>query len=88
MRLFIRRPWLLGVGALALAAITFATRLESVKGAWANHKTTGAAGAGNRAVGFLREVRPILAQHCFSCHGPADKKAGLRLDQRDQIPLR
>ena len=31
---------------------------------------------------FSREVRPILAEHCFSCHGPdaAARKANLRLD--------
>ncbi len=31
---------------------------------------------------FSREVRPILAGHCFKCHGPDDKvrEAGLRLD--------
>lgn len=34
---------------------------------------------------FNAEVRPILANHCFKCHGPDDKKrmAGLRLDLRD-----
>ena len=34
---------------------------------------------------FNNEVRPVLAKHCFKCHGPDDKarKAKLRLDQRD-----
>ncbi len=34
---------------------------------------------------FNSKVRPILARHCFKCHGPDEKarKAKLRLDQRD-----
>ena len=38
-----------------------------------------------RAPDFSREVRPILSQHCFKCHGPDDKarKGGLRLDMRE-----
>jgi len=36
-------------------------------------------------VDFQRDVRPILADHCFQCHGPDDvaRKGRLRLDQRD-----
>jgi Protein of unknown function (DUF1553)/Protein of unknown function (DUF1549)/Planctomycete cytochrome C len=35
-------------------------------------------------VDYTRDVRPILSQHCYKCHGPDDnaRKAGLRLDQR------
>jgi hypothetical protein len=34
---------------------------------------------------YSRDVRPILAEHCFACHGPdgAARKARLRLDVRD-----
>jgi hypothetical protein len=34
---------------------------------------------------YNRDVRPILADNCFACHGPdsAARKAGLRLDRRD-----
>ena len=36
-------------------------------------------------VSFSDQVRPILARHCFKCHGPDDKarKAKLRLDQEE-----
>jgi Protein of unknown function (DUF1549)/Planctomycete cytochrome C len=34
---------------------------------------------------YNRDIRPLLAEYCFACHGPdsAARKAGLRLDQRD-----
>ena len=38
-------------------------------------------------VDFDREVRPILSNHCFACHGPDEKqrKAKLRLDLKDGL---
>ncbi|MBM3848809.1 MAG: DUF1553 domain-containing protein [Verrucomicrobia bacterium] len=34
-------------------------------------------------VDFNRQIRPLLVEHCYPCHGPdeAKRKAGLRLDQ-------
>ncbi|MBX3176141.1 MAG: PSD1 domain-containing protein [Candidatus Hydrogenedentes bacterium] len=29
---------------------------------------------------FERTIRPMLAAHCFGCHGPETQKSGLRLD--------
>src|SRR5258706_11969535 len=37
---------------------------------------------GTELADFNRDVRPILAEHCFSCHGPEKQKGGLRLDQK------
>jgi hypothetical protein len=33
-----------------------------------------------RAKFFEAEVRPLLAENCVKCHGPAKQKGGLRLD--------
>ena len=44
----------------------------------------GAARADDKAeVRFNRDVRPILSNHCFKCHGPDLKKGGLDLQNRD-----
>jgi mono/diheme cytochrome c family protein len=65
---------LLGAGALVSATLAivpaFTRETEKPQG---------------RAVSYLRDVRPILTQHCFQCHGPdeAARKARLRLDLKD-----
>lgn len=39
-------------------------------------------GTGHAAPGadYLREVKPVLAEHCYRCHGASQQKGGLRLD--------
>jgi mono/diheme cytochrome c family protein len=32
------------------------------------------------AVDYLRDVKPILAKHCYACHGADKQRSGLRLD--------
>src|SRR4051812_30437813 len=31
---------------------------------------------------FETKIRPVLAEHCKSCHGPEKQKAGIRIDAR------
>src|SRR5437764_13531090 len=42
--------------------------------------------AGAQAPEYNRDIRPILAENCFACHGPdsAARKAKLRLDLREE----
>src|SRR6185369_13293030 len=41
--------------------------------------------ADSRKVAFNRDVRPILSDNCYACHGPdaGKRKAGLRLDLKE-----
>ncbi|WP_162275928.1 PSD1 and planctomycete cytochrome C domain-containing protein [Roseimaritima ulvae] len=43
--------------------------------------------AADPAIDFNQDVRPILSNHCFACHGPDEEKrdSGLRLDTQDGL---
>ncbi len=43
--------------------------------------------ASTSSIDFNRDIRPLLADNCYQCHGPdaAKRKAGLRLDQREGV---
>src|SRR5947209_7908877 len=41
--------------------------------------------AAESGVDYLRDVKPILAKHCYECHGPLKQRSGLRLDTAPAI---
>ena len=69
MRFWPRRAWL----AVLVGVVVLASALSG-RGA--------AAGELPRVIEFNRDVRAILSDACFQCHGPdsAKRKASLRLD--------
>lgn len=42
------------------------------------------------SINYARDIKPILSNHCFNCHGPdeASRKSGLRLDQQAASRMR
>ena len=36
--------------------------------------------AAEKPIRFDRDIRPLLSEHCYACHGPGKQEAGLRLD--------
>ncbi|MEQ8849882.1 PSD1 and planctomycete cytochrome C domain-containing protein [Botrimarina sp.] len=45
--------------------------------------STAAARAAEPAPSFAHEVRPLLSDRCFGCHGPGTQEAALRLDTQE-----
>jgi mono/diheme cytochrome c family protein len=45
-------------------------------------RTSAAERAPAPAIDFTRDVQPILAARCTSCHGPAKQRGGFRLDRK------
>src|ERR1700704_2285521 len=57
--------------------------LVAVSGLWAGPVSA------SGAIEFNRDIRPILSENCFACHGAdsASRKASLRLDRFEDAVL-
>lgn len=42
-------------------------------------------GSAHAAVDYMRDVKPILTQHCVRCHGAQKAEAGLRVDTAENL---
>jgi len=53
--------------------------------AWRQPTAEATPDGGSARLSFNRDIRPILSDNCFACHGPdnANRQAGLRLDTFD-----
>ena len=40
--------------------------------------------AGEQPLRFDRDIRPLLSENCYACHGPGTQEAGLRLDSAEE----
>jgi hypothetical protein len=77
------QSYMVGVrrSSLPAMAILLVTMLFN----WTSHPLLAGEKSSARKIDFSREVRPILSDNCFACHGPdaAHVEADLRLDLRE-----
>ena len=76
----------LGARSAFVAAAIFAGSIVLATGQQtAPPQTVAPSVTGADPVDYNWDVRPILSENCFQCHGPDEKarRAGLRLDQAE-----
>ena len=80
----LRQPSLIMPAATSslLRIIVSAALLVTAQCASAAEPTTSAPSSSAPTVDYLREVKPLLAAKCYTCHGALKQEAGLRLDTR------
>ncbi len=69
-------------GMVILSVLALVGRSPSARG---QDDAAGRAEAATKVEFFERHVRPLLAEHCFACHGAKKQESGLRLDSRQGL---
>ncbi|MEM8866536.1 MAG: c-type cytochrome domain-containing protein, partial [Planctomycetota bacterium] len=80
MQWFIAKCWLRTPLALAFACLVLDVYATSAHG-----ETGSGDHADAESISFLKQIRPVLADKCFACHGPDDssREGGFRFDKRE-----
>ena len=71
------------VAQLQEGRVLFTKLASSALASLAVMLTSAAAPAAEPAIRFDRDIRPLLSENCYACHGPAEQEAGLRLDSHE-----
>jgi hypothetical protein len=78
-------PLCLTVG-LAIAACSLPLAADGPASVGIAFSGTSYSGTSSSGISYNRDIRPILVENCFACHGAdsGSREAGLRLDLRDE----
>ena len=77
-----KRLWSASLGLLMLPTFLISCALDRVHARAGGRDSTSAS---DREKFFEQNVRPLLAEKCYSCHGDKKQKGGLRLDSIEAI---